>query len=151
MVIKRKTDLIRTEMPQVNYRPHSPILIDSNNRILAGNGLFDALPDEVECIVFNHVIQQAIIELEAAVLASGFDDIIERYEAIDAFCYEQVHYVAPEPESFLFDAREVQCITKENYIYPGEVSFKKHNMCKVKKDENKEEFLHESFFSSNGR
>lgn len=119
---RKKCNLQRIEMPQVDYIPKCPILIDSANNIVAGNALYDALPETVDCMILDHVLNASIIATET--LFSALPDALERYQKLDAALWAALNYKEYD-DGFLFDTTETDIITVDNYDRPPEPSYTK--------------------------
>jgi hypothetical protein len=118
MVVKRqKSDLIRTEIRQVDFTPTCPILIDSSNRILFGNSVYNALPDTVDCVVFDSGINHCFLYVEKMIIEAG----AEQWERLDREVRYCMNDNMDQLQGLLFDMPETGVITAENYIYPKDV------------------------------
>ena len=137
---KNKCDLQRVKMQQIDYIPICPILIDSAGNIVAGNALYDALPDTVSCMILDHVLNASIVATES--LLSAFPDALERYQKLDAALWAALNYKEND-DGFLFDITETDVITVDNYDRPPEPTYTKGKHGK------KEEEEYASIFSGN--
>lgn len=103
-------------MKQVDYRPTSPILVDGDYNILFGNSLYDALPEEVECIVlkdeFNFLLFD-LWKLEELLTEKMICDIDFAYQKL----LKMTEETAEHPVLFDFDDH-VEFLTKQNYVAP---------------------------------
>lgn len=78
----RKKELHQTDMLQIDYCPKCPILVDGNYNIIAGNALYNALPDIVDCIIFDSALNPSVIATEQ--LFSELPNALQRYQKLSA-------------------------------------------------------------------
>ena len=131
----KKNELKRRQMKQIDYRPTSPILVDGDYNILFGNSLYDALPEEVSCIVLKDEFNFLLFDLWK------LEQLLTKEMICDMdFAYQELlKKTEEEPEQpLLFDFdKHTEFLTEQNYVQPIVFS----------KTRNKEKIINEDFFS----
>ena len=103
-------------MKQIDYRPTSPIVVDGDYNILFGNSLYDALPEEVECLILKDEFNFLLFDLWK------FEEVLDKEKICNIdFAYQKLLQEAEEtqehPLLFDFDSH-TELLTKQNYVEP---------------------------------
>lgn len=125
----KKSQLKWCNMQQVAYNWKLPILVDNEMTVLAGNSIKDKLNDDIIVIIVNKwdIMQEALFEMEEALSKEEnwkywYDSAerkLRRYFEIERKGDNQLS---------LFDYKNYEMITEENYIKPKAYDFEKHNV-----------------------
>lgn len=117
MTCLRKSELVRREIKQIDYCPMSPILIDDKYNIVFGSGLYEALPEDVNCIIIpSHPLNKAVQYFEEHLIMK--DNALERLKHLDESILLILRdFGKEEEENLMFDFMEEEedVITRENY------------------------------------
>jgi len=122
-----KNGLIWTEMPQLDYKWSMPILVDHKRNVLLGNSLRDRLNNEVIIIVIekNERLAEDLLFIENKLAEENNLKRIGRLEAEIRDYLREVRKPIVENVD-LFEFRDTNCITEENFILPPPYDFTKH-------------------------
>lgn len=138
IIKKNKKDLIFYDTDIINFKSKLPLLIDSDNNVIAGNCLRNNFKEDevIDCIVLknsNDFIADMLYEIENEVVA---ENKIERFYAIENELRDFIKNENSEIEILsLFNFKETRCITKERFIKPPPYNFKKHKKKEEVNDE----------------
>lgn len=118
------------EFPQLNFNWKLPILIDDDMNVVLGNSLKDALPDQIFVIKMDtnrrQVLFDALAEIETRLVEENSEIRITQLQDTlrDYILNSRKKNYQSEP---LFQFKETECITPENYVEPPPYNFNKHS------------------------
>lgn len=130
-----KNTLKWKEINQIQYKWKLPILVNHKREVIAGNSLYDSLPDEIlVCVIEkNQKLEDNLFYIEEKVVEEGK---IERVGILDSELRNYFKELRkPETQQLtLFDnVKETGLISEENYILRKD-KFKSHGYKNILED-----------------
>lgn len=116
-----KNQLKWKEMNQINYNWKLPILVNHKREVIAGNSLYDILPENIIICVIekNQLLEDNLQYIEEKVVE---ENKVERFGTIDSEIREYFKELRKPPSeqlSLFDDIKDNRCISEENYKRPN--------------------------------
>lgn len=132
----KKNELIFNNLPDLTFKSKLPLLINQNNEVILGNSIKNCYGEEVSCIKINCIdfLKNCLYNIENELIKENNIDRLyeiekELMEFIEKELKKEIEQIT------LFDYKERNFITEENYNHLPEYDFVKHNLIRKKGDD----------------